>query len=167
MEHARGVQKPPEAAESSQISQSSHTNGVKMDALHSLQEEIGERLCTLPREKFIELGQFLEIHIEANVTRLSLVSLLSSYLLRKDLEELEDGGMAELLNINEKLSEMVLIDVNEQNSEQRHVGEIKHATDSLPSAQTSLPVPQSTRSAPASADGVAVNTSLPPQGQMV
>ncbi len=138
-----------------------------MDALHSLQEEIGERLCTLPREKLIELGQFLEIHIEANVTRLSLVSLLSSYLLRKDLEELEDGGMAELLNINEKLSEMVLTDVNEQNSDQRHVGEIKHATDSFPSAQTSLPVPQSTRSAPASADGVAVNTSLPPQGQMI
>lgn len=140
-----------------------------MDALHSLQEEIGERLCTLPREKLIELGQFLEIHIEANVTRLSLVSLLSSYLLRKDLEELEDGGMAELLNINEKLSEMMLTDVNvnEQNPAQRQIGEIKHATDSLPSAQTNSPVPQSTRSAPASADGVAVNTSLPPQGQII
>lgn len=140
-----------------------------MDALHSLQEEIGEKLCALPRGKLIELGQFLEIHIEANVTRLSLVSLLSSYLLRKDLEELEDGGMAELLNINEKLSEMMLTDVNvdEQNPAQRQMREIKHATDSLPSVQTHSPFPQGTSSAPASAGGVPVNSSLPPQGQII
>lgn len=151
-----------------------------MDALYSLQEEVGERLCTLPRGKLIELSQFLEIEPEANVTRLSLVSLLSSYLLRKELEELEDGGMAELLAINEKLSEMTLTDINviEQNPDQRHlrerenivqrqIGENKHTTDSLCAVQRNVTVPQSTRSVPASADDVAVNSSLPPQGQMI
>lgn len=45
----------------------------------------------------------------------------------------------------------------------RQIGEMKHTTDSLLAAQTSSPVPRSTRSAPASADSVAVNSSLPPQ----
>lgn len=84
--------------------------------------------------------------------------------------------MAELLSINEKLSEMMLTDVNmsEQNPTQRQlveredivhrqIGEMKHTTDSLLAVQTSSPVPRSTRSAPASADSVAVNSSLPPQ----
>lgn len=82
--------------------------------------------------------------------------------LRKDLEDLEDGGMAKLLNVNEKLSEMMLTDVNEESPAQRQIGEIKHATNS---AQINLPVPQSIRLASAPADGVAVNSLLPQQGR--
>lgn len=151
-----------------------------MDDLQSIQEEIGERLCTLPRGKLIELSQFLEIQLEANVTRLSLVSRLSNHLLRSELEELEDGGMAELLSINDKLSEIMLTDVNvsepspelvqvkeRENVVQRQPGEIKHTTDLLPAVQTHPTVSQSMRLRPASADSVAVNSSLPPQGQMI
>ncbi len=56
-----------------------------MDTLQSVQEEIGERLCTLTREKLIEHSQFLKISAEdiRNTTRLSLVNLLSNHLLRK------------------------------------------------------------------------------------
>jgi len=43
-----------------------------------------------------------------NTTHLSLLKLLSNHLLRKELEELEDGGMAELLSINEKLSDLLM-----------------------------------------------------------
>ncbi len=85
-----------------------------MDTLQSVQEEIGERLCTLTREKLIELCQFLKISAEdiRNTTHLSLVNLLSNHLLRKELEELEDGGMAELLSIDDKLSDLMMTDIN-------------------------------------------------------
>ncbi len=85
-----------------------------MDTLQSVQEEIGERLCTLTREKLIELCQFLKISAEdiRKTTRLSLVNLLSNHLLRKELEELEDGDMAELLSINDKLSDLMMTDIN-------------------------------------------------------
>lgn len=151
-----------------------------MDDLQSIQEEIGERLCTLPRGKLIELSQFFKIHLEANVTRLSLVSLLSNHLLRSELEELEDGGMAELLSINDKLSALMLTDVNmsepspepgqveeRENVVQRQAEEIKRTTDLLPAVQTHPTVAQSTRLGPASADSVAVSSSLPPQGQII
>lgn len=86
-----------------------------------------------------------------------LASLLSSYLLQKELEELEDGGMAELLAINEKLSVIISTDVNVNeinpvqrqpgvrgNLLQRQTGEINNTTDSLPAVQRNSTVPQST-----------------------
>lgn len=75
-----------------------------MDKLQSLQEEICECLCTLTQGKLIELCQFLKISSEdiGNTTRLSLINLLSNHLLTKELQELENGGMAELLSISEK-----------------------------------------------------------------
>jgi hypothetical protein len=96
---------------------------IEMETLQSLQEEIGERLCTLTRGKLIELCQFLQISSKdiGNSTRLSLINLLSNHLLRKELEELEDGGMAELLSVNEQLSDMIMTNVNgtEQRTELR------------------------------------------------
>ncbi len=85
-----------------------------MDTLQSVQEEISERLWTLTREKLIELCRFLKISAKdiGNTTRLSLVNLFSNHLLRKELEELEDGGMAKLLSINEKLSDLMMTDIN-------------------------------------------------------
>lgn len=79
-----------------------------MDELKHLQEEIGEKLCTLSREKLIKLSVFLRLtrDDETHVTRLSLLNLISNYLLRAELEEFEDGGMAELLTINDKLSQL-------------------------------------------------------------
>jgi len=49
---------------------------------------------------------------ETNVTCLSLLNRLSKYLLRTELDELEDGGMAELLTINYNLSQLKGITVN-------------------------------------------------------
>ncbi len=85
-----------------------------MEELKHLQEEIGEKLCTLSREKLTKLSVFLHLtrEDEANVTRLFLLSLLSNYLLRAELEELEDGGIAELLTINDKLSQLMGITIN-------------------------------------------------------
>ncbi len=85
-----------------------------MEELKHLQEEIGEKLCTLSREKLTKLSVFLHLtrEGETNVTRLFLLSLLSNYLLRAELEELEDGGMAELLTINDKLSQLTGITIN-------------------------------------------------------
>ncbi|XP_055057228.2 uncharacterized protein [Misgurnus anguillicaudatus] len=79
-----------------------------MDALQSLQEEIGEKLCTLSREKLIELCSFLHITSVKDVTRLSLIRSISSHLLRSELEELEDSGMAELCSIYEKISDLTV-----------------------------------------------------------
>lgn len=42
------------------------------------------------------------------MTRLSLIKYLSSFLLRSELEELEDSGLAKLLSINEKISNLTL-----------------------------------------------------------
>ncbi len=85
-----------------------------MEELKHLQEEIGEKLCTLSREKLTKLSVFLHLtrEHEPNVTRLFLLSLLNNYLLRAELEELEDGGMAELLTINDKLSQLMGITIN-------------------------------------------------------
>ncbi|XP_051729798.1 uncharacterized protein LOC127501688 [Ctenopharyngodon idella] len=85
-----------------------------MDELKHLQEEIGEKLCTLSREKLIKLSVFLRLtrEDETHVTRLSLLNLISNYLLRAELEEFEDGGMAELLTINDKLSQLTGVTIN-------------------------------------------------------
>ncbi len=57
------------------------------------------------------------------MTRLFLLSLLSNYLLRTELEELEDGGMAELLTINDKLSQLTGITINspEKDTERKEI----------------------------------------------
>lgn len=151
-----------------------------MDALSSLQEEIGERLCMLPATKLIQLSEFLEIHTKdiANVTRLSLVSLLSNHLLWRELKELEDGGMAELLSINEKLSEMMITDVHKseasptsgrtwENVLPNQMSEIKDTTELPTAVQSNSAVLENTQVRLASANGVAVNSLLPAQGPMV
>lgn len=68
-----------------------------------------KKLCTLSLEKLAILSVFLRLarEDETNVTRLYLLRLLSNYLLRAELQELEDGGMAELLTINDKLSQLM------------------------------------------------------------
>ncbi len=85
-----------------------------MEELKHLQEEIGEKLCTLSREKLTKLSVFLHLtrEDETNVTRLFLFSLLSNHLLRAELEELEDGSMTELLTINDNLSQLTGITIN-------------------------------------------------------
>ncbi|XP_060726973.1 uncharacterized protein LOC132846309 isoform X1 [Tachysurus vachellii] len=60
---------------------------------------------------------------ESTVTRLSPLNLLSNYLLRTELDELEDGGMAELLAINEKLNQLIGTNVNASRREEKESGE--------------------------------------------
>ncbi len=85
-----------------------------MEERKHFQEEIGEKLCTLSWEKLTKFSVFLHLtrEDETNVTCLFLLSLLSNYLLRAEQEELEDGGMAELLTINDKLSQLKGITIN-------------------------------------------------------
>ncbi|KAL6485752.1 hypothetical protein MHYP_G00051440 [Metynnis hypsauchen] len=87
----------------------SFTHTAAMEALKEVQEEIAEIMCTLSREKLILLSSLLSIPSEdlPSHTRLSLISLVSNHLVREELGELEDGGMAELRSIRERLNELV------------------------------------------------------------
>lgn len=84
-----------------------------MEAIVKIHEEISEILCTLPKEKILDLLSSLPIPSEnlASKTRLSLISLVSNYLEREEVGQLEDGGMAELLAIKDKLDELVAASV--------------------------------------------------------
>lgn len=79
---------------------------------------IGEKLCILSREKLIELSVFLRLtrEDEANVSRLTLLNLLSNYLLGTELSDLKDGGMAELLTIDDKLNHLMGLTINASKS---------------------------------------------------
>ncbi|KAJ8015371.1 hypothetical protein DPEC_G00025440 [Dallia pectoralis] len=63
------------------------------------------------------------------MTRLSLLGTLSNYLLRPELEELEDGGMAELLTINDNLSQLMGITVKDSDPgamrEENKLGDVR------------------------------------------
>ncbi|KAJ7997565.1 hypothetical protein DPEC_G00230320 [Dallia pectoralis] len=102
-----------------------------MDELERLQDEISEKICTLPCEKLAKLSVTLYLirEEETNMTRLSLLGTLSNYLLRPELEELEDGGMAELLTINDNLSQLMGITVKDSDPgamrEENKLGDVR------------------------------------------
>lgn len=90
------------------------TQQQKWRSLNIFRMKLVKKLCTLSLEKLAILSVFLRLaqEDETNVTRLYLLRLLSNYLLRAELQELEDGGMAELLTINDKLSQLMGITIN-------------------------------------------------------
>ncbi|KAJ7987208.1 hypothetical protein DPEC_G00336360 [Dallia pectoralis] len=102
-----------------------------MDELERLQDEISEKICTLSCEKLAKLSVTLNLirEEETNMTRLSLLGTLSNYLLRPELEELEDGGMAELLTINDNLSQLMGITVKDSDPgamrEENKLGDVR------------------------------------------
>lgn len=147
-----------------------------MDALQSLQEEIGEKLCTLPREKLIELCSFLHITSVKDVTRLSLIKSISSHLLRSELEELEDSGMAELLCIHEKISDLTVATTDnlgkwvepghverDMNTAQRPVSEDSTVTESFQAMHINTADAHTTSGAQATSDRRRTDHSQLPQ----
>ena len=76
-----------------------------------LQVEIIRELCELPRDTLADLCDFLLIAGEAleHVTgksRRALIKLISDYIQREELEHLEDEGMAGLLVLRDKITEL-------------------------------------------------------------
>lgn len=147
-----------------------------MDALQSLQEEIGEKLCTLSREKLIELCSFLHITSVKDVTRLSLIKYISSHLLRSELEELEDSGMAELLCIHEKISDLTVATSDnpekwvepghvgrDMNAAKRPVRETSTVTESFQAMHINTAVAHTTSGAQATSDRRRTDHSQLPQ----
>jgi len=67
--------------------------------------------------------RFLHIPSVKDVTRLSLIKYISIHLLRSELEELEDSGMAELLCIHENITDLTVAtaDNSGKGAEPRHV----------------------------------------------
>ena len=75
-----------------------------------LQLEVIQALCTLSRDHLVDLCDFLDIagpaleHVSGK-SKTFCISLISTYLQRDELEDLEDKGMAELLCFREKINE--------------------------------------------------------------
>lgn len=102
-----------------------------MAALQNLQDEIGEKLCTLSREKLAELSVSFHL-IREDETNLN-VSLL-----RTELEELEDGGMAELLTINDKLNQLRGITINHSEPGTEREGNKSEDVNAVPRAMPEI-----------------------------
>lgn len=72
--------------------------------------EVIQALCTLSRDHLVDLCDFLAIagpeleHVSGK-SKTFFISLISTYLQREDLEDLEDKGMAELLCFRDKINE--------------------------------------------------------------
>ena len=79
--------------------------------LEKLQLEVIRELCLLPRESLVEICDYLiiagaEFEHVSDKGRTALITLISSHIQRTELEKLEDKGMAELLHLQDKLSEL-------------------------------------------------------------
>ncbi|XP_033181946.1 uncharacterized protein LOC117152876 [Anabas testudineus] len=85
---------------------------MEMDSttLEDFKLEVIGTLYTLTRETLIEICNFLDIEclIQIDLTgksRSFLISVIVKHLNRDEVEDLEDGGMAELLMLRDKISE--------------------------------------------------------------
>ena len=79
--------------------------------LEGLQLEVIRVLCLLPRESLVELCDYLiiagaEFEHVTNKSRTALITLISNHIQREELEKLEDQGMADLLHLQDKISEI-------------------------------------------------------------
>lgn len=75
------------------------------------QIEVIRALCLLPRESLVELCDYLliagaEFEHVINKGRTALITLISNHIQRGELEELEDKGIANLLHLKDKISEL-------------------------------------------------------------
>lgn len=87
-------------------------SGMKMDssALEDFKLKVVGPLYTLTREILIEICTFLDIEglmqIDGTYKNHSLISLIVKHLDRYEVEDLGDGGMAELLMLQDKINEL-------------------------------------------------------------
>lgn len=80
--------------------------------MEELQGELVGKLHTLNKDELLEICDFLGISGEQrrNVqdkSRISLMTLIMMFIEREELAELEDGGMTELLLLQDKMAEMI------------------------------------------------------------
>lgn len=79
--------------------------------IEKLQLEVIRELCLLPRESLVELCDYLilagaEFEHVSGKGRTALITLISSYIQREGLEDLDDQGMADLLHLQDKIYEL-------------------------------------------------------------
>lgn len=79
--------------------------------LEELQLGVIRSLCLLPREILVELCDYLiiagaEFEHVTNKGRTALITLISNHIQRGELEKLEDKGIADLLHLQDKISEL-------------------------------------------------------------
>ena len=79
--------------------------------VEELQLGVIRELCLLPKESLGELCDYLiqagaELEHVSSKGRAALITLISCYIQREELEELEDRGMAELLHLQDKITEL-------------------------------------------------------------
>ncbi|KAJ8006629.1 hypothetical protein DPEC_G00109220 [Dallia pectoralis] len=84
---------------------------MESTGLEELQLEVIRALCLLPRESLVELCDYLiiagaEFEHVTKKGRTALITLISNHIQREELEELEDKGMADLLYLQDKISEL-------------------------------------------------------------
>ena len=77
--------------------------------IEELQLGVIRELCLLPKESLGELCDYLiqaraELEHVSSKGRAALITLISCYIQREELEELEDRGMAELLHLQDKIT---------------------------------------------------------------
>lgn len=83
--------------------------------MEHLQLEIIKELCVLSRDILVELCDFLTIagpkfECVTGKGRTALITLISNYIQREELEELEDKGMSDLLHFQDKMFELQAAD---------------------------------------------------------
>ncbi|KAK0142717.1 hypothetical protein N1851_019351 [Merluccius polli] len=79
--------------------------------MEQLQLEVIRELCVLPRDILVELCDFLTIagplfECVTGKGRTALITLISNYIQKEELEELEDQGMSDPLHLQDKIAEL-------------------------------------------------------------
>lgn len=104
--------------------------------MEELQIEVIRELCVLPRDILAELCDYLiiagpELEHVTGKGRTALITLISNYIQREELEKLEDKGMADLLHLQDKISELQAasktdtLEQKKQDEEERILKEIE------------------------------------------
>lgn len=97
-----------------------------MTALEELQEAVAGKLCNLTKDNLLHLSDFLNISGKqrADVSekpRMSLFTHIMKHLEREERTELEDGGMSELLSLQDEISKLITDIGNGAEKYEKHI----------------------------------------------
>ena len=120
--------------------------------MEQLQVAVIRELCLLPKDNLVELCAFLTIagpkyeHV-IDKGRTALITLISNYIQRDELEQLEDLGMSHLLDLQDKISElqglsfmsvMKQVDSQESQLQEKEGEEEEHILEQIKELQLKL-----------------------------
>lgn len=105
--------------------------------LEELQEEVVGELHTLTKDNLLRVCDFLNISGEQKInvegkSRISLMTHIMKHLERDEVTELEDGGMAELLLLKDKITDL---GASATNGEAQTLGAVEGAGDQREAAR--------------------------------